>query len=83
VVLGSDIEGIPLLDDLRDNLSFPHSGELMLVLVVLLARKFTINLTQQLLLLFLSHQIQKLNYILLTASVRVILYKNYIQKKYS
>jgi hypothetical protein len=72
------IEGIPLLDNLRDYLSFPHCGELMLVLIVLLARKLPINLTQQLLLLFLSHQIQKLNYILLTASVRIILHKNYI-----
>jgi hypothetical protein len=74
VVLGNTVEGIPFLDDLGDDLRFSHFGELVLVLVVLLARKLTIHLPHHFLLLILTHEIQKLNYISLTAAVKKILY---------
>jgi len=48
--LGLVIETVPLANDLGDDLRLTHFGELMLVLVVLLARELSVNLTHHVLL---------------------------------
>jgi hypothetical protein len=45
IFLGSKIEGIPLLDDLGDNLGLSEFGELGFVFVVLLSGELTVDLT--------------------------------------
>jgi len=38
----NDFHALPLLNDFRHELRFPHSGELMLVLVVFLSGKLSV-----------------------------------------
>lgn len=60
VILGRGVEGIPLLDDLADDLRLSQLGELGFVLVVLLSGELTVNLSHKLAFSLLGHSDQRI-----------------------